>query len=123
MASDDYQEPVNEVLCEMWENGEKWIADKSPNKTECLGLIVSKYADRINAALKREKCLRVPIDVWNHIVDRIESADALREVVEALTDKLYSYLEKGLVQLPLPIEEATKRVRAAIVKAEGGAGK
>ena len=45
------------ILGEMRKNGEAWKADKSKVKTECLGLILLQYADRLEEAIKREKGL------------------------------------------------------------------
>ena len=45
------------ILGEMRKHGKGWIADKTMTKTECLGLILLQYADRLEEAIKREKRL------------------------------------------------------------------
>ena len=46
---------------------------------------VMRNLDRIEAALKRDNLLRVPVDVWNDLAKKVESADALRNALENLT--------------------------------------
>lgn len=58
MASENEQEKretLADIVAEMRRNGDAWCEDRSTNKTECLGLITLKYADRIEAAWRREK--------------------------------------------------------------------
>ena len=65
---------------------------------ECV--TIKELADWIEAAVARE---RGP-----------GNAAAMREALVELTDKVLDYLHKGLIQLPLPIEDATAKARAAL---------
>ena len=43
-------------------------------------------ADRLDAWAKRDGVLRVPVDVWNDMARKVESADALRGAIDRLPD-------------------------------------
>ena len=49
---------------------------------------VMRNLDRIEAALKRDNLLRVPVDVWNSMAHTVESADAFRKALREIRDRL-----------------------------------
>jgi len=76
-------------------------------------------ANRIEAAwrLEREELERYATSKMLDgatIVDNRGNAAAVREALVVLTDKVLDYLHKGLIQLPLPLENATAKARAAL---------
>ena len=86
-----------------------------------IGIYLADIADRIDACAMHEGILRVPTDVWNSIARRVEAADDLFAALDVLTYRVGDYLAKGLIQLPLPIEEAYAKARNALSMKEGGA--
>ncbi len=46
-----------------------------------IGTYFAELADRLDAWAKRDGVLRVPVDVWNDMARKVESADALRGVI------------------------------------------
>ncbi len=51
-----------------------------------IGTYFAELADRIDALAKRDGVLRVPVDVWNDMARKVESADALRGAIDRLPD-------------------------------------
>ena len=51
-----------------------------------IGTYFAELADRLDAWAKRAGVLRVPVDVWNDMARKVESADALRGAIDRLPD-------------------------------------
>lgn len=51
-----------------------------------IGTYFAELADRLDAWAKRDGVLRVPVDVWNDMARKVESADALRGAIDRLPD-------------------------------------
>ena len=51
-----------------------------------IGTYFAELADRLDAWAKRDCVLRVPVDVWNDMARKVESADALRGAIDRLPD-------------------------------------
>lgn len=65
------------------------------------------WADRIEAAAKREVVSKTETTT-------VGNAAAMRDALVELTDKVLDYLHKGLIQLPLPLENAIAKANAAL---------
>ncbi len=140
-----------------------WTADDHYDPCE-VSLNVSAFADRLEAAIRREKATTEKSSAVGNaarmreaIVHMIDTADSIamrepagaigklafhikhtgdaalaappsepvtdcnqsnaarmREALVGLTDKVLDYLHNGLIQLPLPIEEANAKARSAL---------
>ena len=86
--SDEKQETVIDVLAEMFELADKWCADQSRIKTECLGLIVHRLARRIKEALDRES--KIPGNVMALRAALRELRDASRDFYHQILNSKYS---------------------------------
>jgi hypothetical protein len=69
---------------------------------------IADLANRVEVAWEREECSRRGAEAQSG------DAAALREALEQLSDKVCDYLQKGLIQLPLPIEGLLKQARDAL---------
>ena len=69
------RETLADIVSELRVLSDKWIADKSMTKTECLGLISHQIADRIEAAAKREVVSKTETTT-------VGNAAAMREALE-----------------------------------------
>ena len=84
-----------------------------------LNKILKYHADRIEAAAKREKAeIEANALSVGGVVEAARhtpgNAAAMRKALVELTDKVLDYLHRGLIQLPLPLEDATAKARAAL---------
>ena len=81
-------ETAIDVLAEMFELGDKWCADKSLTKTECMGLIVFRLARRIKEALDRES--EIPGNVVALRAALRELRNASRDLYHQILNSKYS---------------------------------
>lgn len=105
------RETLADIVSELRVLSDKWIADKSMTKTECLGLISHQIADRIEAAWEREKAESeanalavggiVEAERQRVVVSKTETttvgnAAALREALVALRDAARNFCHQIL---------------------------
>jgi hypothetical protein len=118
-VSDIKQETVIDVLAEMFELADKWCADTSRIKTECLGLIVHRLARRIKEALDRES--KIPGNVMALRAALRELRDASRDFYHQILNSKYSGIldkytcvKQGFPAV-LHVKEATVMANLALV--------
>ena len=109
-SESEKRETLADIVAQMRGRGEDGRMDRH---------LWNEYADRIEAAAKREKAEAEAnaFDVGGIVEAERHTpgnAAAIREALVGLTDKVLDYLHKGLIQLPLPLENATAKARAAL---------
>lgn len=109
-----------EPEAEMRRLGYKWIAEKSATKTECMGLIILQFADRIEAARRREhKLLRLCARwIYSHDIYGHMSKELITKCKEVLGDD--GQFTEYEMQKPAPVgnsaamREALGKIRAEL---------
>lgn len=108
--SDNRQETVEDIVAKMRQRIAVKMSDAWYTQAEWRNL-----CDRIEAAIERDRTsrhsIKIPIEV---VPELVGNGAATREALVELTDKVLDYLHKGLIQLPLPLENAIAKARAAL---------
>ena len=118
--SDERQETVSDIISEMrmalkpfpyvYSIGRR----DAPAEFDADGLMIKPQSIVIDDVTVPVLCSRIEA-AWKR-----ERA-AMLSAFKILTDQLGDYLQKGLIQLPLPMENAYAKAKVAIIRAEGGA--
>lgn len=121
-------ERIESILAEMRTRSRE-VKEAFGGRPDGVENMLDIWAGRIEAAWNREKAAieadalavggLVEAERQRVVVSKTETttvgnAAAMREALVELTDKVLDYLHKGLIQLPLPLENATAKARAAL---------